>query len=75
MLRFNHTTISDPCVQRQPKPALVYGLDQNQTHRGNILLDYRFARGNGGLLQGAGANVLVTFNSGHNYTYIGHNHE
>jgi outer membrane receptor protein involved in Fe transport len=51
-------------------PRFVYPLDFNQTHRGSILLDYRFAKGEGGLLEGFGVNTLLTFNSGHNYTKI-----
>jgi hypothetical protein len=34
------------------------------------MLDYRFAQGEGGMLQGAGVNLLMTFNSGHAYTKI-----
>jgi len=35
------------------------------------MLDYRFARGDGGpALEGIGLNLLLTFNSGHNYTKI-----
>lgn len=52
-------------------PSFISPLEFNQTHRGTILLDYQFARGDGGpILEGLGANVLLTFNSGHNYTKI-----
>ncbi len=44
-------------------------LDFNQTHKGTILLDYRFGKDDGGpVLQGFGINALLTFNSGHAYT-------
>jgi outer membrane receptor protein involved in Fe transport len=47
----------------------VNQLDYNQTHRGSLLLDYRYDVGEGGpILSGLGANFLVTFNSGHPYT-------
>lgn len=51
-------------------PNFVYSLDHNYTHRGSGMIDYRFAKGEGGLLEGAGVNALLTFNSGHNYTKI-----
>ncbi|MCA9740474.1 MAG: TonB-dependent receptor [Deferribacteres bacterium] len=52
-------------------PTLIYNLDHNQTHRGTVMLDYRFARGDGGaVLQGLGINALINFNSGHNFTRV-----
>lgn len=46
-------------------------LDYNQAHKGTLMLDYRYARGEGGpVLEGMGLNVLFTFNSGHSYTKI-----
>jgi hypothetical protein len=52
-------------------PSFIFPLDYNQTHRGSISLDYRFARGDGGpILEGLGAFLLFTFNSGHAYTKI-----
>ncbi len=52
-------------------PAFVNQLDFNQTHRGSIMLDYRWGKGDGGMiLEGLGFNALLTFNSGHNYTKI-----
>lgn len=51
-------------------PRFVYPLDQNQTHKGSIVVDYRWAKGEGGFLEGFGVNTLFTFNSGHNYTKI-----
>ncbi|HWP81959.1 MAG TPA: TonB-dependent receptor [Bacteroidota bacterium] len=46
-------------------------LDFNQTHKGAVNLDYRWSRGDGGpILEGLGASLLFTFNSGHNYTKI-----
>jgi hypothetical protein len=43
----------------------------NQTHRGSVLLDYRWPLNEGGpILSGFGGNLLITFNSGHPYTKI-----
>ncbi|MBI3110887.1 MAG: TonB-dependent receptor [Ignavibacteriales bacterium] len=52
-------------------PSFVNQLDYNQTHRGSIMLDYRWGRGDGGMiLEGFGANAIVSFNSGHAFTKI-----
>ena len=41
----------------------------NQTHRGSVILDYRFAPGDGGpILERSGINMLFQFTSGFNYT-------
>ena len=46
-------------------------LDYNQTHRGSLQLDYRFGKDDGGdILERMGLNVLMTFNSGHNFTLL-----
>lgn len=46
-------------------------LNFNQTHRGAVLLDYRWGKDDGGpVLSGLGANLVLSFNSGHNYTKI-----
>jgi hypothetical protein len=43
----------------------------NQTHRGSFLMDFRFAKDDGGpVLEGLGVGAVITFNSGHNYTKI-----
>ena len=55
-------------------PQQISSLDFNQKHRGSVNVDYRFGREDGPTILGSkiferfGANVLVTFNSGHNYT-------
>lgn len=52
-------------------PTLIYRLNYNQSHRGTMSLDYRFAQNDGGaILQGLGLNALVNYNSGHSYTKI-----
>ena len=52
-------------------PVYTNPLRYNQTHRGQILLDYRFSKGDGGpILEGMGLNLLMSFNSGHPYTRI-----
>jgi outer membrane receptor protein involved in Fe transport len=51
--------------------SFINPLDFNQTHRGSFLLDYRWGLDEGGpVLSGLGANILVSFNSGHPYTKI-----
>ena len=50
-------------------PTIVLALDYNQTHRGSMMFDYRFEKGDGGpIFERLGLNVLFTFNSGHPYT-------
>lgn len=49
--------------------TIITPLYFNQTHRGSISLDYRFAENDGGpILERTGLNMLFTFNSGHAYT-------
>jgi hypothetical protein len=51
-------------------PTITSPLDYNQTHRGSILLDYRFGPDDGGpVLERLGANMIFSFNSGHPFTY------
>ncbi|MFN0159403.1 MAG: TonB-dependent receptor [Bacteroidota bacterium] len=51
------------------RPLLIAPLTFNQTHRGTVNLDYRFAENDGGpVLERLGANMLFTFNSGHAFT-------
>lgn len=50
-------------------PDMVVPLTYDQTHRGSISLDYRWAKDDGGpILQQLGINLLLTFNSGHPFT-------
>jgi len=52
-------------------PIQIYDLSHNQPHRGSLVLDYRWAQGQGGpILQGLGLNTILTFTSGHSYTQI-----
>ncbi|MBI1804347.1 MAG: carboxypeptidase-like regulatory domain-containing protein [Ignavibacteriae bacterium] len=52
-------------------PTVISPLSFNQTHRGSINVDYHFAQDDGGpILERLGANILFTFNSGHNYTKV-----
>lgn len=49
--------------------TMVTPLAYDQTHRGSIMIDYRWGAEEGGpILQQLGLNVLLTFNSGHPYT-------
>jgi hypothetical protein len=50
-------------------PTIISPLDFNQTHRGSINLDYSFGKDDGGMiLEQLGANLLISFNSGHPFT-------
>ncbi len=50
-------------------PTIISPLDFNEAHRGNLFLDYRFADNEGGfILESLGANLLMKFSSGHNFT-------
>jgi outer membrane receptor protein involved in Fe transport len=52
-------------------PNFIYPFDYNQTHRGTIFIDYRWGKGDGGpILEGLGLNMVMSFNSGHNYTQV-----
>jgi hypothetical protein len=52
-------------------PKFIFPTEFNQTHRGNISLDYRYAKNEGGpILEQLGVNLLASFNSGTNYTRI-----
>jgi outer membrane receptor protein involved in Fe transport len=52
-------------------PLFINPLHYNQVHRGSVMLDYRFDKGDGGMIfEGMGFNTLLTFNSGHPYTKI-----
>jgi len=53
-------------------PTIISPLDFNETHRGNIYVDYRFGANEGGpVFENAGANMLLKFTSGHNFTLSG----
>jgi len=65
----SRNAVSDEATARIP--FFIQPLEYNQTHRGTVILDYRFAKGDGGpILEGMGANLLLSFNSGHAYTKI-----
>jgi outer membrane receptor protein involved in Fe transport len=50
-------------------PTIIMPLRYDQRHRGSIIVDYRFGKGDGGpILERLGINLLFTFNSGHRYT-------
>jgi hypothetical protein len=52
-------------------PRIIFPTNFDQAHRGALLLDYRFGQNDGGpILEQLGANFLLTFNSGHQYTRI-----
>jgi outer membrane receptor protein involved in Fe transport len=66
--RSSQNAVSDESSARSPR--YVYPFDYNQTHRGSVLIDYRYGKGDGGFMEGFGVSWLLTFNSGHNYTKI-----
>jgi len=52
-------------------PHYTFPADWNQTHRGTLLFDYRFAKNDGGpVLEQLGLNLFLSFNSGHNFTRL-----
>ncbi|MCK4529656.1 MAG: TonB-dependent receptor, partial [Candidatus Marinimicrobia bacterium] len=52
-------------------PSTINPLDFSQMHTGAINLDYRFADNDGGfILENMGANLLITFSSGHPFTMV-----
>jgi hypothetical protein len=52
-------------------PRYVFPTDFDQAHKGSILLDYRFAKNDGGpVLSELGLDVLLQFNSGHPITRL-----
>ena len=52
-------------------PKYIFPVNFNQTHKGSVTLDYRFAKDDGGpVLEQLGLNVLMEFNSGNSYTRL-----
>jgi hypothetical protein len=52
-------------------PRYVFPTNFDQAHRGALILDYRWGKNDGGpILSQLGANLLLTFNSGHAFTRI-----
>jgi hypothetical protein len=53
------------------QPTILSPLDFSQTHTGSLILDYRFAKNDGGpILQQLGTNLIFSFTSGHPFTYV-----
>lgn len=57
-----------PYERKSFYPEFNSPLDYDQTHRGALLLDWRFAESDVGRLKGFGLTALLTFNNGHPYT-------
>ena len=52
-------------------PTIISPLDFNETHRGSIYLDYRYPDNEPNpILRSLGANLLMSFTSGHNFTLV-----
>jgi hypothetical protein len=66
---FTNSSIGSQQVNKDV-PTVLLPLTYNQAHRGSIFLDYRFGKDDGGpVLQQLGVNLLLSFNSGHPFTY------
>ena len=51
-------------------PKYVFPNTFNEPHRGNVSVDYRYGKDEGGALEQAGINLLMSFNSGTSFTQI-----
>ncbi len=52
-------------------PTMITPMNTNQTHRGSVSLDYRFAKNDGGsILERSGLNILAQFASGYPFTLL-----
>ncbi len=52
-------------------PRYVFPTNFDYQHRGAVILDYRWGKGDGGpILEQLGLNALLTFNSGHAFTRL-----
>jgi len=52
-------------------PKFVFPTDFNQAHTGNVSVDYRYGKEEGGsILQQSGLNLLMTFASGYSFTRV-----
>ena len=50
-------------------PKMIFPFNYNQAHTGDLSLDYRFDKNDGGpILQRLGVNLLFSFGSGYNFT-------
>jgi hypothetical protein len=66
---FTNSSIGSQQVNKNA-PTVLLPLTYSEAHRGSIFLDYRFDKDDGGpILQQLGINVLLSFNSGHPFTY------
>jgi len=64
--RSNQIEVTD--VILQPSPLYLFPYDYSQLHRGTVLAGFSFDREDGPVLDGAGIDIVATFNSGHPYT-------
>jgi hypothetical protein len=64
------TTYYGAVYRNSQVPTITSPLDFEQTHRGSIILDYRWGVNDGGpILEQLGANVVFNFSSGHPFTF------
>ena len=66
----NDDTYLSAAYNNSMLPTTINPLDFSQTHVGNINMDYRFDKNEGGLLKNSGINLLFSFSSGHPYTRV-----
>lgn len=67
----NSTAAHGAVYQNTIMPSTINPLDFSQMHTGAINLDYRFGDNDGGfILENMGANLLITFSSGHPFTIV-----
>ncbi|MGE5314964.1 MAG: TonB-dependent receptor [Acidobacteriota bacterium] len=53
-------------------PKFIFPVDFNQAHTGNVSVDYRYGKDEGGMiLSDAGLNLLLNFASGYSFTRVG----
>ncbi|MEA2076551.1 MAG: TonB-dependent receptor [Candidatus Marinimicrobia bacterium] len=67
----NSTAAHGAAYMNTVMPSTINPLDFSQMHTGAINLDYRFGDNDGGfILENMGANMLITFSSGHPFTLV-----
>ncbi|MCK4813636.1 MAG: TonB-dependent receptor, partial [Candidatus Marinimicrobia bacterium] len=67
----NSTAAHGAAYMNTIMPSTINPLDFSQMHTGAINLDYRFGDNDGGfILENMGANLLITFSSGHPFTVV-----
>lgn len=66
----NSTSYHTAVYNGTPISKVVNPLNYSVTHSGTVNLDYRFGDNDGPILENSGANLLLSFSSGHPYTRV-----